>query len=149
MTAFDPTRIETATPTTTRRSLDDTAPKSPLPDEGDGEVGGESGFRGEYFVPPAFNIADSGVSIVGVQITQFWQLNWTSFNRAFAGFSPVGEGLSDFMYYDQHGHLAMFLNMKGRGKMFYLEVKSTTTESRSFHMSPNQIAFVFPLSCHD
>jgi hypothetical protein len=69
ITAFDPTRIEP----TSRRSSDDTAPKSPLPDEADGEVGGESGFRGEYFVPPALDVTDLGVSIVGVQITQFWR----------------------------------------------------------------------------
>jgi hypothetical protein len=105
------------------------------------------GSAGNILYPPLSTFLTQVFQLLECKLPNFGEQNWTSCNREFAGFSPVGEGLSDFMYYDVQGHLARFLNMKGRGKVFYLEVKSTTTESRSFHMSPNQIAFVYPSTC--
>jgi hypothetical protein len=72
--------------------------------------------------------------------------NWTSSNRSHAGFPSRGEGRSDFEYYDGNGELARLLKLpeglKEGDRLYLLEVKSTESESRSFHLSRNQFALV-------
>ena len=72
--------------------------------------------------------------------------NWTSCKRGIFDFPDRPEGDSDFIYLDRMGQLAKLFGLgevaENGNIIYYLEVKSTSSQARSFHLSQHQFQTV-------
>jgi hypothetical protein len=81
-------------------------------------------------------------------VTDFNYENWTSCKRGIFDFPDRPEGDSDFIYLDRTGQLAKLFGLgevaENGNIIYYLEVKSTSSQGRSFHLSQHQFQIVTP-----